>query len=94
MKGNRIGMIDSVPAVPRASARGGRYGVRCDAGFPRSLAPESLSRLRLASDPQLAADGTMAYVQSWLDLDADATRRTVVLVPGAAGPPDQPPTPG
>jgi dipeptidyl aminopeptidase/acylaminoacyl peptidase len=55
--------------------------------LPRSLAPESLWRLRLASDPRVATDGTIAYVQSWLDLDADATRRTIALVPGAAGPP-------
>ncbi len=86
MKGNRIGMIDSVPersGAPAPEAEDMASDVTPD--LPRSLAPESLSRLRLASDPQLAADGTMAYVQSWLDLDADTTRRTIVLVPGAAG---------
>src|SRR5215469_17285498 len=45
-----------------------------------SLRFSDLARLRLASDPQLAAGGLAAYVESWLDLDADRTRRAVVLV--------------
>lgn len=58
----------------------------------RGLQFSDLGRLRLASDPQLRADGTIAYVQSWLDLDADVTRRTVVLASTSAGaPPPGPP---
>src|SRR5579862_7525651 len=48
------------------------------------LAADDLALLRLASDPQISADGAVAYVQSWLDLEADATRRAVVLA-GPAG---------
>ena len=50
----------------------------------RGLEFGDLARLRLASDPQLSADRQVAYVQSWLDLDADVTRRTVVIAPAAA----------
>jgi dipeptidyl aminopeptidase/acylaminoacyl peptidase len=86
MKGTRIGTIDSVPerdGKPAPDAAAMASAVTPD--LPRSLAAEPASRLRLAGDPQVAADGTIAYVQSWLDLDADATRRTIVLVPGVAG---------
>lgn len=38
-----------------------------------------LGRLRLVSDPQLSSAGRLAYVESWLDLATDTTRRNVVL---------------
>jgi dipeptidyl aminopeptidase/acylaminoacyl peptidase len=43
------------------------------------LTSGDLALLRLASDPQASADGTVAYVQSWLDLEADVTRCSVAL---------------
>jgi dipeptidyl aminopeptidase/acylaminoacyl peptidase len=53
-----------------------RHGPRMTS---RGLQFTDLARLRLASDPQLSAGRKVAYVQSWLDLDTDVTRRTVVI---------------
>jgi dipeptidyl aminopeptidase/acylaminoacyl peptidase len=39
-----------------------------------------LGRLKLVSEPRLAPDGLLAFVQEWLDEVADATRREIVVL--------------
>jgi dipeptidyl aminopeptidase/acylaminoacyl peptidase len=54
----------------------------------RSVAPEDLYRLEIASDPQLSPDGSrIAYVLSWADEAEDEMRSALWLVDSAGGPP-------
>ena len=46
----------------------------------RGLCLGDLGRLKLVSDPRLAPDGRIAFVQAWLDIAADRTRREVIVL--------------